>query len=108
MNDPRTHKTSIGRSLWNRIADGWVADVPEDIACCEFDCWKLRCTRQQWATCGHRLREMAVVEADESKQRPPDWRMSRAANPPPRTELAAATTHFGPQQLIDDEVVRQT
>jgi hypothetical protein len=67
MNDPQRSKTSIGCRLWNMIANGWIASVPEDIACCEFDCRKPFCTQHEWETCGHRLQQAAVVEAPRNK-----------------------------------------
>jgi hypothetical protein len=63
MTDPGINKTSIGRRLWTMIANGWVANVPEDIALCEFDCRNPLCTQQQWEICGYRLQQMAVVES---------------------------------------------
>ena len=62
MNDPPTKMTSIIRRLWNSIAKGWIDDVPEEIATCEFDCRELRCELGQWKTCEHRLRHLASVE----------------------------------------------
>jgi hypothetical protein len=62
MNDSRTNEQSIGRRLWNLITDGWVANVPEETACCEFDCQELRCVQGQWETCERRLHHMAVAE----------------------------------------------
>jgi hypothetical protein len=60
MNYSRTRKIGLNRRLWNWTTRGWVAEVPEDIACCEFDCRVSRCTQGQWKTCAHRLRHTAV------------------------------------------------
>ena len=67
MNERRVNKTNIGRRLWNAITKGWVADVPDDIACCEFKCRVLQCTQGQWESCENRLRYMAMVEEHRTK-----------------------------------------
>jgi len=41
--------------LYNRWKDFLVDDVPDDLAICEFDCRKLRCTQGEWATCDRRI-----------------------------------------------------
>jgi hypothetical protein len=69
MNDSRTSKTGLNRRLWNWTTKGWVAEVPEDIACCEFDCRVLHCGQRQWATCKHRLHHMAVIQQRPSQVR---------------------------------------
>ena len=46
---------------------GWVAEVPEDIACCEFNCRELHCEQGQWETCEHRLHHMAIVKERRTK-----------------------------------------
>jgi hypothetical protein len=42
-------------SLWQRIKNEIVQDVPEEIALCEFDCNKAECTHEQWLACPRRL-----------------------------------------------------
>lgn len=35
-----------------------VADVPEDISRCEFECSKVECKEDDWKTCKNRLNAM--------------------------------------------------
>lgn len=42
-----------------------VAEVPDDIAVCEFECSKTECRRGDWHRCERRLR----AAADESQER---------------------------------------
>jgi hypothetical protein len=42
-------------SLCNRWKNVLVDDVPDDLAICEFDCRKLRCTQGEWVTCDRRI-----------------------------------------------------
>jgi len=53
----------LGRDSAKRFGH-WVAghivqDVPEDLAFCEYDCRKPRCTLDEWATCERRVRKTA-------------------------------------------------
>jgi hypothetical protein len=41
-------------SLWQRIKNEIVQDVPAEIALCEFDCNKVQCTHEQWLACPRR------------------------------------------------------
>jgi len=51
-----TSKRSNSRpGLWYRLKSLLIADVPEDIAICEFDCSKNQCTHGEWATCQRRI-----------------------------------------------------
>jgi hypothetical protein len=55
MSDPgqsRVHRLS---RLWQHLKDGLIQEVPEDIACCEFDCRKGQCTQDEWESCPRRL-----------------------------------------------------
>jgi hypothetical protein len=36
-----------------------IQDVPEVDALCEFDCRKLQCTSEEWASCERRLHKAA-------------------------------------------------
>lgn len=67
MNAPSSQKPSIGRRIWTWITTGWVADVPEDIACCEFNCRKLQCQQGQWETCEYRIRYLALAKNHSAK-----------------------------------------
>ncbi len=67
MNETQTNKISIGRRFWNFIFRGWIAEVPDDIACCEFNCRELNCDRGKWETCENRLRYIARLEEYRTK-----------------------------------------
>jgi hypothetical protein len=56
-NFPRAENTPMTalRRLWRRLSNELVQDVPEEIALCEFDCRKLQCTYEEWASCPRRL-----------------------------------------------------
>jgi hypothetical protein len=45
--------------VWRWIKGQVVQDVTQDEALCEFDCRKLRCTRDEWETCDRRIRRGA-------------------------------------------------
>ncbi len=49
-------------SLWCRLKSLLIADVPEDIAICEFDCRKSQCTYGEWATCQRRINLQALSQ----------------------------------------------
>ncbi len=66
MNDPQIHTTSVSRRLWNLITKGWVANVPADVACCEFNCRKLHCEQGEWESCENRLKYMAVGKESQA------------------------------------------
>jgi hypothetical protein len=36
-----------------------IQDVPDELAVCEFDCRKVQCTRDEWATCERRINRAA-------------------------------------------------
>ena len=60
MNLPPTRKTRFVRKVWEFLASKWIGEVPDDIACCEFNCRKLYCEQGEWETCEHRLKYMAA------------------------------------------------
>jgi len=33
----------------------WIAEVPEELALCEFDCRKNQCASAEWAACQRRI-----------------------------------------------------
>lgn len=47
-------------SLWRWVKGQWVAEVPDDIAVCEFDCRKSQCFFDEWACCGRRISKSAA------------------------------------------------
>jgi len=50
----RLPQTYVSR-LFDRWKDFVVADVPDDLAVCEFDCHTSRCTSREWARCDRRI-----------------------------------------------------
>ena len=46
-------------NLLHRISKEIVEEVPPEIALCEFDCPKTRCSFKEWETCPRRLRKPA-------------------------------------------------
>jgi hypothetical protein len=51
------------RSCLNRLSH-WVqkqvvAEVPADLALCEFDCWQSVCSSEEWTTCQRRISKAA-------------------------------------------------
>lgn len=59
MNDAFSRTKAALIRLGQRVKSEVVRDVPEDIALCEFDCRRMRCTIGQWATCERRLQKCA-------------------------------------------------
>lgn len=55
MSIEQINSVSRTRQLWRWIKDQLIQDVPKDIATCEYDCRRGRCTHQQWETCERRL-----------------------------------------------------
>jgi len=56
-----TSKRSSSRaSLWHRLKSLLIAEVPKDVAICEFDCPKNQCTYGEWATCQRRIQLEAL------------------------------------------------
>jgi hypothetical protein len=45
--------------LWRWTKGQIVADVPDNIALCEFSCRKLQCSMGEWANCERRIRNAA-------------------------------------------------
>lgn len=45
--------------FWRSLADEWVGTVPDDIACCEFECKKPDCSIREWENCETRLKHMS-------------------------------------------------
>jgi hypothetical protein len=45
--------------LWRWFRLGWSAEVPENVALCEFDCRKNECTYGEWASCERRISKAA-------------------------------------------------
>ena len=41
------------------VERGWIQDVPEAIAACEFECRKPECPAGEWEKCERRLRAVA-------------------------------------------------
>ena len=43
------------RNLWQKLKEHVAQPVREDDALCEFDCRKLECAEDEWATCERRI-----------------------------------------------------
>jgi len=48
---------------WNRgwrrfVTDHIIAEVPDEIAACEFECHEAECSGEKWERCQRRLRAM--------------------------------------------------
>ncbi len=50
---------SYFRRLWEFVKGGIVADAPEEVAMCEFDCRKGQCRHDEWDACERRIRKGA-------------------------------------------------
>jgi hypothetical protein len=61
MNASLTSTNDLNRRLWNWATTGWIAEVPEEIACCEFDCPRVCCEQGRWKSCEHRLHHAAIL-----------------------------------------------
>ena len=51
--------------LWRRLKTMLIADVPEDLAICEFDCSKNQCSYGEWATCQRRTSPYEIKQGSE-------------------------------------------
>ncbi len=59
--------------LWRVVENALVQDVPDEIALCEFDCRKARCTHEEWDSCHRRLGRAAGELSPLSTERHADW-----------------------------------
>jgi len=57
--------------LWRWLKDQnqVVKDVPDAIACCEFDCSKPKCSEEEWETCERRIQYAADEAAHRAEHR---------------------------------------
>ena len=56
MTLPKPTQTAAKAKRW--LARRLIADVPEDLALCEFGCRKPACRLGEWAQCERRLRDL--------------------------------------------------
>ena len=49
-------------SLLEKLKAYITAEVPDDMAACEFDCRKLECESKEWETCPRRLNKMEALK----------------------------------------------
>jgi hypothetical protein len=61
MNASMTSTHNLHHRLWSLATTGWIAGVPEENACCEFDCREVCCEQGRWESCEHRLHHVAVI-----------------------------------------------
>ena len=45
-----------------------VADVPENVAVCEFECNRTECVEGDWRHCGRRMGKSAVQQQDTDER----------------------------------------
>ncbi len=64
MTLPPPKEVNIIRRAWHFLTQGWAEQVPNDVACCEFQCKRTQCLDEEWETCQRRL---DYVEKLESK-----------------------------------------
>lgn len=50
---------TLPRKFWQWSKGQIVRDVSEQDGLCEFDCRKLQCTDEEWATCERRIHKAA-------------------------------------------------
>jgi hypothetical protein len=66
-------RVGVVRRAWTWFANELIQDVPEELALCEFDCRKPKCTYGEWSSCERRLRkaegELMPVHNGTSRQR---------------------------------------
>lgn len=95
MSNANEPKAGFGARLrkWFRIR--LVADVPEGMAACEFNCRRLECTHGEWETCPRRLSGGAYLKGREDIQRYP---------PPPPGQVEAPNAEQG--ELFSDDPAR--
>jgi hypothetical protein len=55
--------------LWQWIRNQIVQQIPEEIALCEFDCYKQQCTDKEWQTCTRRIAVRNMMAASASSHR---------------------------------------
>ena len=60
MSTSASQRSNPLAGLWRRLQSWLIAEVPEDIAICEFDCSKNQCTYGEWATCQRRIQIQAL------------------------------------------------
>ena len=66
MSTSSSNRSDSRTSLWQRLKNMLIADVPEDLAICEFDCPKYQCTHGEWATCQRRIQLTALCRQEVS------------------------------------------
>ncbi len=57
--------------LWRRLKSMLIADVPDDLAICEFECSKINCRQGEWATCERRIQLQSQCRANQADTDPP-------------------------------------
>lgn len=51
------------KAWWQKVTAWLVAEVPAEMAACEFDCQELNCDVQQWQNCPHRRQKAAAINS---------------------------------------------
>ncbi|MCG6896834.1 MAG: hypothetical protein LJE61_02760 [Thiocapsa sp.] len=68
MKQTLTSDSGLTRRLWTALTKFWVARVPDDLSCCEFDCRRTRCSVAEWERCPARLEVLHDLEAERSRE----------------------------------------
>ncbi|CRI65494.1 conserved hypothetical protein [Thiocapsa sp. KS1] len=55
MNETSDKKPGLLRRLGASLSKRFVAPVPEEVSCCEFDCRRVQCVEGDWERCSLRL-----------------------------------------------------
>jgi hypothetical protein len=55
MNETSDKKPGLLRRLGASLSKRLVAQVPDEVSCCEFDCRRAHCAEGDWERCSLRL-----------------------------------------------------
>lgn len=69
MRQTMTTNPGLARRLWSTLTSFWVARVPDDLSCCEFECRRTRCSAAEWERCPARLESLHSLEGERSRER---------------------------------------
>ena len=67
MNELPTKAPGFLTRWWNRFVQGWVGEVPDEMAACELKCREMDCDLSRWEQCENRLQFMADIKSHRQK-----------------------------------------
>lgn len=73
MNEASEKKPGLLRRIGSALSRRWVARVPDEVSCCEFDCRRVECVGGDWERCklrldyAERLRERRQQDQDQEQ-----------------------------------------